>query len=46
LEILFKPEINGTKVTIKHSEIPEGQGKDFKDGWKKFYFEPMKKYFE
>ncbi len=45
LEILFEPYKSGTKLTLNHSEIPEGQGKDFTDGWKKFYFVPMKKYF-
>jgi len=35
----------GTKLTLIHSEIPEGQSKSYKDGWKKFYFAPMKKYF-
>jgi len=45
LEILFEPDKSGTKLTLIHSDIPEGQGKEFADGWKKFYFEPMKKYF-
>ncbi|MCX6175094.1 MAG: SRPBCC domain-containing protein [Ignavibacteriales bacterium] len=35
----------GTKVTIIHSEIPQGQSASYKKGWKDFYFTPMKKYF-
>lgn len=39
-------EINGgTKVSLVHSEIPQGQGASYKKGWKDFYFTPMKKYF-
>jgi activator of HSP90 ATPase len=38
--------VNGTRVTIIHSEIPAGQGEGYKKGWKDFYFKPMKKYFE
>jgi activator of HSP90 ATPase len=45
LEIIFKSEKEGTKVTLNHSGIPEGMSKDYKKGWKDFYFEPMKKYF-
>jgi len=25
--------------------IPDGQGENYKQGWKDFYFKPMKKYF-
>ena len=35
----------GTKVTLVHSEIPEGQGASYKGGWKEHYFIPMKKHF-
>jgi activator of HSP90 ATPase len=45
LEIIFKQEKEGTKVTLNHSGIPEGMSKDYKKGWKDFYFKPMKKYF-
>jgi activator of HSP90 ATPase len=46
LEIIFKPYKNGTRLTINHSNLPEGQGKNYKDGWADYYFEPMKKYFK
>jgi activator of HSP90 ATPase len=45
IELTFEPKKTGTKLTLKHSGIPEGMGKDYKKGWKEFYFEPMKEYF-
>lgn len=39
-------ETNGkTKLTLVHSEIPEGQAESYKQGWEDFYFKPMKEYF-
>ncbi len=46
VEITFEQVDAGTKVTIKHTNLPDGQGQDFKDGWNEFYFEPMKAYFK
>lgn len=46
LEILFESAKTGTKMTFIHTEIPNGQGKNYKDGWKDFYFTPMKAYFK
>ena len=46
LEIIFEEEGSGTKVTLKHSNIPAGDGEEYKQGWIDFYFIPMKKYFE
>lgn len=46
LEIIFEPDKNGTKLTINHSNLPEGQGENYKNGWVDYYFEPMKKHFE
>jgi activator of HSP90 ATPase len=45
LEILFEEQGDKTLLTLKHTNIPEGQGEDYKKGWKNFYFKPMKKYF-
>jgi activator of HSP90 ATPase len=45
LEVILEPAAKGTKVTLVHSEIPEGQSADYKKGWKDFYLTPMKKYF-
>jgi activator of HSP90 ATPase len=46
LEILLEEVEGGTKVTLAHTDIPDGQGAELKDGWKEFYFDPMKKYFK
>ena len=45
VEILFE-EVNGkTKLTLKHSNIPDGQAESYKSGWEDFYFKPMREYF-
>jgi activator of HSP90 ATPase len=36
----------GTRLLLKHSNIPEGKEAEYKQGWKDFYFSPMKKYFK
>ncbi len=46
LEILFEKSDKGTRVTLIHSEIPEGLGNKCEKEWKNFYFKPMKKYFK
>ena len=45
LELIFEKTNKGTKLTIIHSNIPEGQADSYKQGWKDFYFIPMKEYF-
>ncbi len=45
LEVVLTPAKGGTKVTLKHSDIPAGQGAGYKSGWVEHYFEPMKDYF-
>lgn len=45
LEIIFEEAKGKTKITLKHTDIPEGQGDEYKRGWNDFYFEPMKEYF-
>lgn len=34
-----------TTLTLKHSNIPEGQADSYKKGWEDFYFKPMKEYY-
>jgi activator of HSP90 ATPase len=46
LVVILEEVEGGTKVTFDHSEIPDGQGEDLKNGWKEFYLTPMKKYFK
>jgi uncharacterized protein YndB with AHSA1/START domain len=45
LEILIEPEGGGSKLTLIHTEIPEKQAEEYKQGWKDYYFAPMKAYF-
>lgn len=45
LEVLLEAVHGGTQLTLIHSGIPEGQGKDYGPGWEENYFEPMNRYF-
>ena len=45
LEIVLEKTKTGTKLTLRHTMIPDGQGENYRQGWKDFYFKPMKKYF-
>ena len=44
LEISFVPEGAGTRVTIRHSDLPE-HGIQYQQGWIDAYFVPMMAYF-
>ncbi|MCU0360863.1 MAG: SRPBCC domain-containing protein [Bacteroidia bacterium] len=46
LELFFTYKDNHTLITFTHSNIPDGQGNQYKKGWKEHYFKYMKKYFE
>ena len=45
LEVLLEPDGAGTRLTLVHTEIPDGQGARYEEGWKENYFTPMKAYF-
>lgn len=46
LEVSFSDnDLGGTVVHIKHTNIPDGQGADYMQGWEERYFEPMRMYF-
>jgi uncharacterized protein YndB with AHSA1/START domain len=44
VEVLLDQTEGGTRVTIIHSNIPEGQGEKYREGWREFYLEPLKLY--
>jgi activator of HSP90 ATPase len=44
VEIRFEESSDGVKVTLTHTDIPEGQADNYKQGWEDFYFTPMRKY--
>ncbi len=46
LEILLAAAPGGTKITILHSDIPDGQGEQYRQGWIDHYFEPLRRYLE
>jgi len=45
LEIVLDAVDGGTRLTLKHSAIPDGQGASYESGWVENYFEPMREYF-
>jgi len=44
LEVLFDAEESGTRITIRHSELPD-HGMQYKQGWIDAYFTPMGAYY-
>ena len=46
LTVYFDPEGEGTHLTLVHSEIPEGQGPGYHDGWLEYYVTPLQTYFK
>lgn len=46
VEILLEEADGGTKITLIHTEIPEGQADSYKQGWEDFYFTPMRAFFD
>jgi activator of HSP90 ATPase len=45
LEVLLEPVEKGTRVTIRHSNVPDGQLGYEQGGWQDSYFDPMREYF-
>jgi uncharacterized protein YndB with AHSA1/START domain len=45
LEVLLEPAPGGTRVTLRHGDLPEGQGPALLEGWDEFYLAPMERYF-
>ena len=45
LTVRLEGNAGGTKVTLVHQNIPEGQGDAYEQGWHEHYFKPMKAYF-
>ncbi len=45
VEILLEESVDGTEVTLIHTDIPDGQGNGYKKGWQDHYFTPMRAYF-
>jgi len=45
IEITFDREGDGTKVTLRHTNLPP-HGEQYEQGWVDSYFVPMQEYFE
>ena len=45
VEIDFAEAPRGATLTIRHRDIPEGQGADYLGGWDTHYFLPMARHF-
>jgi activator of HSP90 ATPase len=45
LEIIIEPVEGGTKLTLIHSNLPNGSSEEYRQGWQDSYFAPMKAYF-
>jgi activator of HSP90 ATPase len=35
---------NRSKLTLKHSGLPEGTEEEYKNGWKEYYMKPLKEF--
>ena len=46
VEILLEDEKGKTKLTLNHSNMPEGQADSYETGWEDFYFKPMREYYK
>jgi activator of HSP90 ATPase len=44
--LVLKEDKVGTELTMIHSGVPEEVAKAIGQGWKDYYWEPMKKYFK
>jgi activator of HSP90 ATPase len=45
IEILLEASGGETKLTLIHTDIPEGQADSYEGGWEESYFQPMREYF-
>jgi activator of HSP90 ATPase len=45
IEVLLEPVPVGTRLTLRHRNVPDGELQYEHGGWQDNYFEPMKAYF-
>ena len=45
VELTFKPKGKATKLKMVHTKVPADQVADYAEGWRDYYWEPLKKYF-
>ena len=44
IEVLLEAVPEGTRITLHHTSIPDGQS-GYEEGWQENYFDPMREYF-
>jgi activator of HSP90 ATPase len=45
VELTLKAKGNKTELTMVHSKAPAEQAEDYAQGWRDYYWEPLRKYF-
>ena len=45
IEVLLEQVGEGTRITVRHTNVPDGQLGYEQGGWQESYFEPMREYF-
>lgn len=45
LELTFEDTDMGCKMTLNHTQLPDGTADKYTKGWEEHYFEPMEEYF-
>jgi uncharacterized protein YndB with AHSA1/START domain len=45
ITVTLEPVEGGARITLEHSNVPDGQTTYEEGGWQTHYFEPMKEYF-
>ncbi len=45
LTVLLDPATGGTRLTLVHENLPDGQGDAYEQGWQEHYFAPMQAHF-
>jgi len=45
LELTFETATGGTRITLVHTVIPDGQAEEYRQGWEDYYFTPLIAYF-
>ncbi len=45
VEVVLEDTNAGCVVTLVHTELPEGDGPRYEQGWRDYYFTPMRAYF-
>ncbi len=46
IEVLLEPVAGGTRLTLHHTNVPDGHTGYQDGGWQDHYFEPMKRWFQ